>query len=387
MKKMTAFLLILALMLSTGLAFGTEMPKDISKTKCEAAVSYLIEKGIVTGYPDGTFRPQNTISRAEACIVVVKSMAPGDEDLAKASDSGFSDVAEYGWAAEYINYARSKGIISGYPDGSFRPAKKVSYSEMAKMLVSSLGFYPDELEGAWPDNYVSKAEELGIFSDFSYTGGAQALRGHAAMMVFALFEKSDEEESKAPRVDYGKLAGPLAAYSGRAYGMVLDTASILNKDGDVVKQLEFLFGKDLLYLNAEKRFNKDMDLFGNFKDGNLFGLKMRGGIVQDLDVSSTSFAAIGQTAGFEDFTEGSWAEVTSIKNSVVTVMVDEISVEKSILDDASIYVATYDKDAINGYKGGSIRDIREGCFIRLYSVTGKNPKVVEVAVVKKAAAD
>ncbi len=388
MKKITAFILTLALMLSPGLAFGAGIPKDISGMKCEAAVSYLIDKEIVIGYPDGTYKPQNTISRAEACILAVKSIMPSEEDLIKASDSGFLDTAGYDWAAEYINYAHSKGIIAGYPDGSFRPANKVSYNEMAKMLVCSLGFYPDELEGTWPDNYVSKAKELGMFKDFSYFGEDQALRGHVAMMIYAVSEKPGEEESKIPGTDYSELAGPLAAYSGRAYGMILDAASALNEDGDVVKQLEFLFGKDALFLNTVKNFKNDMEgLSENLQKGNLYGLKIQNGIVRDLDGSSNGFAAIGQPSGYEDFTAGSWAKVASVKNSVVRVTVGGAAVEKSILDDASIYVATYDKGVIDSYEGGTVRDIKEGCYVRLYSVTGKNPKVVEVAVVAKEVSD
>jgi hypothetical protein len=82
----------------------------------------------------------------------------------------------------------------------------------------------------------------------------------------------------------------------------------------------------------------------------------------------------------------SWKEVTEAKNAVVTFkvsIIDTTSV-RSILDDASIYVATYDNDGnIDGYKPGTLRDIKSGHYVRLYSVTGNEPGVVEIVVVRK----
>lgn len=401
MKKGIAFLLVLSLVLASGLAAfaaGT-VPGDVKGTAYEAAVTALMEKGVISGYPDGSYKPGATISRAEACVVVVKSMKPQDADLAAASGSSFRDLTGYDWAAKHIGYALGKGIISGYPDGTFRPADKVTYNELARMLVSALGVKSADLTGTWPDNYVNKAKALGIFNGFTFTGSAPALRGNVALMTFAVADQIASANKPADTgtpatpgtgTDYSKLAGPLAAYSGRAYGLVLDTAKVLNKDGDAVTQLEFLFGKEALYLNATKSFSGGAgleSLSSHLGGGDIYGLQMRDGIVQKLDVSSTSFAAIGSPTGFEDFTGGHWEEVKSVKNAVVTVNTADGDKLFSILDDASIYVATYEGEDIDGYKAGSLRDIKEGYSVRLYSVTGKNPGVVEIVVVAEESSD
>jgi hypothetical protein len=256
MRKGIAFVLLLTLLLSgfsTVFAAGVTAPADVQGTIYEEVVTTLIDKGVLTGYPDGTYRPGDTISRAEACIIAVKSMKPTDEVLSEASESRFSDLEGFGWADKYINYATAKGVINGYPDGTFRPGNAITYNEMATMLVSALGFKSSDLNGVWPNNFVSKAKELGIFSGFTYVGQNNALRGHVALMDYAVVDdiaKANETPSGEP--DYADLAGPLAEFSGRAYGMVLDKASVLNEDKDAVEQIEFLFGNKTLYINTNK---------------------------------------------------------------------------------------------------------------------------------------
>ena len=79
MKKTTSSILAAALIFSTGLtAFAADVmiPEDVKGTKYEAAVTTLVEKEILSGYPDGTYRPAGTINRAEACTAVVKPWIP-----------------------------------------------------------------------------------------------------------------------------------------------------------------------------------------------------------------------------------------------------------------------------------------------------------------------
>jgi hypothetical protein len=150
MRKVLSFILILTLVLSSFsvvFAVENEAPADVKGTTYEAAVAALMAKGIVAGYPDGSFRPESKISRAEACLIVVKSMNPTEAELSAAVNSGFPDLYGYDWAAKYINYAVAKGVVNGYPDGTFRPAEDVTYNEMVTMLVLALGYQRKDLTG------------------------------------------------------------------------------------------------------------------------------------------------------------------------------------------------------------------------------------------------
>ncbi len=101
---------------------------------------------------------------------------------------------------------------------------------------------------------------------------------------------------------------------------------------------------------------------------------MRNGIVTGIDTSATNF---GDKAGFENLGTG---VVQDIKNHYVTLEDDQ---GVSILDDASFYKAVEESGSITGFKAASIRDVREGRTVWLYSVTGETPGVAEIVLIKE----
>lgn len=139
------------------------VPSDVQGTVYEAAVKNLMTAGILSGYPDGLFHPNNTVNRAEACVMVVKAMKPGSDALKEADASLFQDMGSYGWAAPYVNYAVSRGIVSGYGDNLFHPDQPVTYTEAAAMMINAMGYTASDLKGTWPDNYADKAKSIGLF--------------------------------------------------------------------------------------------------------------------------------------------------------------------------------------------------------------------------------
>ncbi|MFA5636482.1 MAG: S-layer homology domain-containing protein [Anaerovoracaceae bacterium] len=409
MRKGISFLLIMALVLTSfTAAFAAEAgaPADVKDTRYEAAVSALMEKGIVSGYPDGSFRPEWTISRAEASIIAVKAMAPSEEALKEAAKSSFPDLTGYDWAAKYINYAAAKNVISGYPNGTFDPAGQVTYAELASMLVRALGYKVEDLTGTWPDNFITKAATLGIFTDIDHqvnNVNTSALRGHVALMTFRVAGDITKANKPDGATDPGEddaddptenPAGSLADFSGRAFGIVLDTATVLNDKGDVVDEYEFLFGDKILYLKTNGKDPLDpttiaTTIAGNHVAGNLYGLQMSNGIVTRFGTSDDTFAGLSSApANFEDFTynddsgRGVWAEVKDVSNYVIETKLSHDGRNVfSVLEDASIYVAVVEGGVITGYEPGTIRDIKTDKWVRLYSVTGNDPGVVEVVVV------
>jgi len=96
------------------------------------AIDYLKTNGIVEGYSDSTFRPSNTINRAEFMKIIIGSI-----DDTPAGANCFKDVKEE-WYAPYICEGKSRGIVSGYQDGYFRPDREISFSEASKIVVNSL---------------------------------------------------------------------------------------------------------------------------------------------------------------------------------------------------------------------------------------------------------
>ena len=115
------------------------------------AVSTTSNAGIIAGYPDGTFQPNNYITRAEFATIAARFLS---EEYV--GPNLFTDISGH-WAAEYINRAANAGWINGYPDGSFRPNAYITRAEAMTLVNSMLGRMPHKdhmLENMvkWPDN-------------------------------------------------------------------------------------------------------------------------------------------------------------------------------------------------------------------------------------------
>lgn len=116
------------------------------------AVSAMTKAGIVDGYPDGTFRPDAPITRAEMAKII-SLFAKLDK-----SESRFSDIAGH-WAEAYIKLAAGNGWIAGYPDGTFGPQRNITRAETATMINRVLDRVPSEeshllsrgVMQIWPD--------------------------------------------------------------------------------------------------------------------------------------------------------------------------------------------------------------------------------------------
>lgn len=150
----------------------------------------LQDLGIISGYSDGSFRPGNTITRAEFTKIVVCMMDKETEARASMSTSGFFDVPQGSWSAPYINYAVQKEILSGYSDGSFGPDRTISYAEAVTILLRTLGYQESEVGYFWPSNYVNAAASLGMSAGLSYAPETPLTRAAAAILTDrALFTK------------------------------------------------------------------------------------------------------------------------------------------------------------------------------------------------------
>ncbi|NLT48407.1 MAG: hypothetical protein GXX92_08335, partial [Clostridiales bacterium] len=230
----------------------------------------------------------------------------------------------------------------------------------------------------------------GIFTDIDSqvtNVNASALRGHVALMTYRvaddIAESNKPDETTDPEDDSEDLAGFLADYSGRAYGIVLSTAKVLNEKGDAVDEYEFLIGDKILYLKTNGKVLTDgTDIIEqHLNSGHLYGLQLRDGVVTKFDTSDTDFSSL-KPSGFEDFTDDAWAEVKSVSNHVIeTDRTHNGRDVFTVLEDASIYVAVVEKGKVTDYKPGTIRDIKTGKNVRMYSVTGDDPGVVEIVLV------
>ena len=122
-----------------------------------AAVSTLSKMGVISGYPDGTFRPNAAITRAEFAAIAARFDNNGDKAAAK-----FSDIANH-WAKDEISIAYNNGWITGYPNGTFGPQRDITRAETMTLVNRVLNRQPETEDDllpnmtVWTDNANPKA--------------------------------------------------------------------------------------------------------------------------------------------------------------------------------------------------------------------------------------
>ncbi|MCD8049640.1 MAG: S-layer homology domain-containing protein [Clostridia bacterium] len=163
---------------------------DVASTASYAdAVNLLSNLGIITGYEDGTFRPDETITRAETATIMVRML--GMDDNIEQGDSTFTDVSASDWFSGYVNKAWEAGIINGMGDGTFAPNDNVTYEQVVKMLVCALGYEPAATAaGDYPTGYLAIAanNKIGLVKGVSGTVGQAASRATVAKLVYNALE-------------------------------------------------------------------------------------------------------------------------------------------------------------------------------------------------------
>lgn len=222
---------------------------DIVGHKYEDAVRYLAENGIIQGYPDGSYQPESSVNRAEftkilvgakygteasrvdqcyqdyrnevsscegrggcgqavwnnfrSCVYVdsittSEMMTEENEKLMSYVDC-FIDVSQAEWFHQYVCYAKMNGIISGYPDGTFKPAANINLAEAAKILVNTLEVEVElssDSSGYWYEAFIRALQNNSYIPD-SFNSVSQLVnRSQMAEMVYRIMEEIKDQPSK-----------------------------------------------------------------------------------------------------------------------------------------------------------------------------------------------
>ncbi len=193
-RKVLALVLVVATLFSFAAMASAATYKDADKISYNEAVTVLSHVGILEGYPeDGTFRPANTITRAEmAKMIAVMANAGYDVKDLFSADVKFADAKGH-WAASYIAYGTSTGIVAGRSATTFDPQGKVTGLETAKMLLVVLGFDAQKqgyIGSDWKLNVKRDAKLMGLLENFKagYNPDAAITREEAAQMMLNALE-------------------------------------------------------------------------------------------------------------------------------------------------------------------------------------------------------
>lgn len=180
-KSIIIAVIMLLSMVSQGVIAATFY--DVAGTEYENAVELLNYLGIMRGYDSTTFRPDSTITRAEMAAVALR-MLKMDTLTRQVDESKFYDT-DFHWAANQINLAAELGILTGFEDGTFRPDDVVTEEQAVKIIVSVLGYgsYAYAKAG-YPNGYLQVANSIGLSKGVNIQVGREASRGKVAKLVY-----------------------------------------------------------------------------------------------------------------------------------------------------------------------------------------------------------
>ncbi|GAA4838084.1 S-layer homology domain-containing protein [Algivirga pacifica] len=147
---------------------------DVASHWAEQEINYMMDNGYISGYPDGSFRPDNTITRAEYASMIVAVLNP--EENPTYANRDFSDIGGHWAEAKILQVARA-GYMSGYPDGTFAPNATISRTEVFAALNAGLGIgtadesildqYTDASSiASWARPSIAKATEAGLVYNY-----------------------------------------------------------------------------------------------------------------------------------------------------------------------------------------------------------------------------
>lgn len=176
-KKMSHFILVIFI---CAIALGSTVPpasaacQDINGHWAQQQIEFMISQGIITGYPDNTFRPEQTITRAEFMVMTNKTFG-----FTGSTPINYRDVDSGDWFAIDIARARAAGYISGYEDGTIRPNQQISRQEAAVIIAKILSLKPSNTAivlnrisdnksiAAWARDSIAASLERGYIQGFT----------------------------------------------------------------------------------------------------------------------------------------------------------------------------------------------------------------------------
>lgn len=199
LKKVLALVVAVAMIASMGLVASAANYSDVAtNAKYADAVNLLSNLGIITGYEDGTFKPENTVTRAEAATMIVRMLGLADE--VEAGETNFTDVAADNWASGYVNVAEANGVVNGMGDGTFNPNGEVTYGQIVKMIVCALGYGPvAEANGGYLGGgylYAGSSQVTGFTKGVAGTANAAASRATVAQLIYNALEVELMDQTK-----------------------------------------------------------------------------------------------------------------------------------------------------------------------------------------------
>ena len=258
MKKFLSLVLALVMTMSlVTVSAGAKDFTDDSKLTYKEAVDVVSALKIVDGYKDGSFNPQATLTRGAAAKIICNMiLGPTTASALVADAAPYKDVPANHTFAGYIAYCQKEGIISGYADGTFRPANTLTGYAFMKMLLGALG-YDSDVEGYtgpnWSIAVAKRALNAGLADDMKgdFNGVKAVTREEAALFAFNTLKADMVEYDAKTSVSTGNTTVVIAGSKAqKVYNTTAKDYRTKASTQDNVKQFCEAYFTDLQLRNA-----------------------------------------------------------------------------------------------------------------------------------------
>ena len=337
MKKFLSLVLALVMTMSlVTVSAGAKGFSDNSKITYKEAVDVMSAVGVIDGYTDGSFNPTATLTRGAAAKIICNLiLGPTTANALVADAAPYKDVPTNNTFAGYIAYCQKEGIISGYADGTFKPANTLTGYAFMKMLLGALG-YDASREGYtganWSISVGKRALNAGLADGLvgDFNGVKAVTREEACLYAFNMLQADMVEYEKNSTITVGNVTvtDNSAAKSKRWSSSSVNDGNIDSKGGDGYVQF------------AEEYFNK---------------LVKESDIADDFGRPATKWTYKGVKVG----TYSKTADVTYTENvKLGTIYADLKMSDKD--EKAVVYV--------DGVEGDTFANVKKGNDLKLGNV-------------------
>ncbi len=272
----------------------------------EAEIAGLLNQmSIMGGYPDGELRLEQPVTRAEFSKISIMASAYKNQVASSLAVSPFSDVRYGHWAAPYVKLASSNGLVTGYPDATFKPDQTVLLEEAVTVYLRLLGYTNEDFGYAWPYGQIGLAQNVGLLENVSAKTGTAMLRRDVMVLTYNLLTCSP----KGSTLDYLEQI---------QYKLAEDVVLLATNEEDVSVNPGRVATTAGLF-RIDKSFNHDL-------------IGMRGDAVLKNGDTLVSFVPYSQS--FEEY-----VVYSKLSNAIVTYK-DGVLGQLDIEDSTAAYVGT-----------------------------------------------
>ena len=310
-RPITSALLAAALSLSLVVPAGA-----VSSSTAVEAIQAL---GIITGDSSGDLNLSSPVTRAEFVTMMTAASSYKDSIGEGSGVSLFKDVKSDHWASEFIKLAVEQGWMSGYVDGTFRPDNQITLEEACTALLKMLGYDSSTLAGSYPSAQLSKASSVGLRDDVDAVQGEALTRQDCVMLFYNLLVSDDSSGTvygitlgytvTNGEVDYSTLVtadtkGPYVASADKSLSLPFSTSGATIYRNGALSSLSAVQEYDVYYYNENLR---TVWVYSDKVSGTLTALSPSSAAPTSITVAGTEYELGTSTAIYKCSSQGEFS--------------------------------------------------------------------------------